>query len=64
MQRNYIDMLIFSNQHFPWAVYLDATTSILKHLHHSRDIGQVQSTDKILRVQNTIKKSIEVGVAG
>jgi len=29
-------------QHFPWTVYLDATTSILKHLHYSRGIGQVQ----------------------
>ena len=34
-------MLIFSNQHFPWAVYLD-TTSILKLLCYSRGIGQVQ----------------------
>ena len=32
----------FSNKHFPWAVYLDATTSVLKHLHYSRGIGQEQ----------------------
>jgi len=30
------------NQHFPWTVYLDATTSILKCLCYSRGIGQVQ----------------------
>ena len=32
----------FSNQHWSWAVYLDATTSILKRLCYSRGIGQVQ----------------------
>jgi len=31
----------FSNQHFPLAVYLDATTSILKYLCYSRGTGQV-----------------------
>jgi len=32
----------YSNQHFPWAVYLEATISILKWLCYSRDIGQVR----------------------
>ena len=32
----------FSNQHFPWAVYLDTMKSILKRLHYSKGIGQVQ----------------------
>ena len=37
----------FSNQDFPLAVYLDATTSILKCLHYSRGIGQVKIECKI-----------------
>ena len=41
----------FSNQHFPWAVDLNAITSILKHLHYSRGIGQA-----IFQVQDTSEK--------
>jgi len=41
MQRNYIDELTFPINTF-LELYLDATTSILKHLHYSGGIGQVQ----------------------
>jgi len=32
----------FMQQNHPWAMYLDAITTLLKCLHYSRSIGQVQ----------------------
>jgi len=42
-------------QRFPWAVYLNAITSILKHLHYFRDVGQVQ-----IRYLEWAKSSIDI----
>ena len=42
MQQAILMCVNFYNQHFRRAVYLDATTSILKRLRYSRGNGQVQ----------------------